>query len=479
MPTPFFADLVRELCREGGTGPLTPTGAVPGHRRFAGAVPAGTEFHYAVTGIARPEEWEVGLGRIDEAGRLVRESVAASSNGGARVDFAPGLKTLALTVGAGWFAGSDAGVAALTGAVAGKQPISTGHDAAATGVAGDTLTVRRGESWVNIPLTMLAYRSAAGTVVTGAPLGGVGGSAAAPSLSFAGDPNTGIFNASADAIGFAAGGAERARLTATGLGIGVTASHPLHLRSGAPTACIEAAVTTGTTLGAKGPRVLLQSDSSTIGNGGEIVFTAGGDIDAERWGALSGHITGNSANGAVGDLVLATKAGTGDTALSPRLVVQATGVVRPGADNIQNLAAASFRWANSYFGASPTVTSDMREKTWHGGASAAELRAAGRIVAELGFYQWNDAIAEKGADGARRHFGVRAQAVWDIMADEALIDPIDADGRPGATPYAFLCWDEWETEGETRTRFGIRPDQLALFLIAGQAARIAALEAAA
>ena len=39
MPTPFFADLVRELAQEGGTGPLTPTGAVPGHRRFADAVP--------------------------------------------------------------------------------------------------------------------------------------------------------------------------------------------------------------------------------------------------------------------------------------------------------------------------------------------------------------------------------------------------------------------------------------------------------
>ena len=29
MPTPFFADLVRELCRDGDTGALMPTGAVP------------------------------------------------------------------------------------------------------------------------------------------------------------------------------------------------------------------------------------------------------------------------------------------------------------------------------------------------------------------------------------------------------------------------------------------------------------------
>ena len=64
MPTPFFADLVREIAHEGGTGPLTPAGAVPGHRRFAGTVPPDTGFHYAIAGVARPEQWEVGLGRI-------------------------------------------------------------------------------------------------------------------------------------------------------------------------------------------------------------------------------------------------------------------------------------------------------------------------------------------------------------------------------------------------------------------------------
>ena len=80
MPNPFFADLVRELAQEGGTGPLTPTGAVPGHRRFADTVPPGVSFHYAVAGIARPEQWEVGTGRIGSDGRLLREVVAASSN---------------------------------------------------------------------------------------------------------------------------------------------------------------------------------------------------------------------------------------------------------------------------------------------------------------------------------------------------------------------------------------------------------------
>src|SRR3546814_18704619 len=96
MPTPFFAGLVREMCQEGGTGPLTPSGAVPGHRRFAGAVPADTRFHYAVAGVAQPGQWETGLGRIDAGGRLQRDRLAGSTAGGGFVDLAPGLQTIAL-----------------------------------------------------------------------------------------------------------------------------------------------------------------------------------------------------------------------------------------------------------------------------------------------------------------------------------------------------------------------------------------------
>src|SRR5690606_37538509 len=151
-----FADLVRELAQEGGTGPLTPTGAVPGHRRFAGAVPPGVSFHYAIAGIAHPDQWEVGTGRIDGGGRLLRDVVAASSADGAMVDFAAGLKTIALTVGADWFAARDTAAAALAGEVAGlgselaglsgaldaKQPLSTSHRSADAADAADMMTVR-------------------------------------------------------------------------------------------------------------------------------------------------------------------------------------------------------------------------------------------------------------------------------------------------------------------------------------------------
>lgn len=52
MPTPFFADMVRALCNEGRTGSLTPSGAVPGQRRFAGAEPVAGCFPYTIAGAA-------------------------------------------------------------------------------------------------------------------------------------------------------------------------------------------------------------------------------------------------------------------------------------------------------------------------------------------------------------------------------------------------------------------------------------------
>ena len=217
--------------------------------------------------------------------------------------------------------------------------------------------------------------------------------------------------------------------------------------------------------------------------------------------ATDGAITAQGSTGAL-SIAAGRSAGWGGnirfiTDTIERMRLTSSGVLQPGSDNTQALAAASFRFTTVYLGSNPIVTSDMREKTWRGAASAAELAAAKRIAAELGFYQWNDAVAEKGEDGARLHFGVRAQAVWAIMADEGLIDPIIENARPDSR-YAFLCYDEWpaiEAVDEVRdeegnvvapavpaqpggNRFGVRPDQLALFLIAAQEARLAALEAA-
>jgi hypothetical protein len=476
MPTPFFADLVREIAHEGGTGPLTPAGAVPGHRRFAGTVPPDTSFHYAIAGVARPEQWEVGLGRIGADGRLLRDTVSASSAAGARVDFAPGLKTIALTVGADWFGASDAAAATLAAelatveeAVAARQPLSTLHGGATAGAADDLVTVRRGEGWVNLPLSALAYRDTAGTLQAGAPLAAVSGTAALPALTFAGDPDTGLFRPAADAVGFAAGGGERARLTATGFGIGVAAPYCRSETVGAANAAT----------------VAIGSDAGAASLGLELW----GTVNALPAAQVRGFVgTGNSGIGTAGDLLIAPRTNascsirflTGSTGPVERWRINAAGVLHPATDNAHDIGGASVRVKILYAATGTINTSDAREKSWRGGANAAELRAAARIGRALGFYRWNDAIAAKGA-AARYHFGAEAQAVWTIMAEEGLVDAIDGDGRPGATPYAFLCWDAWDAADSRSAgdRFGLRIDQLALFLIAAQEQRLAALEAAA
>lgn len=162
-----------------------------------------------------------------------------------------------------------------------------------------------------------------------------------------------------------------------------------------------------------------------------------------------------------------------------RWQILAGGALAPVSDNAVNLGVASTgRIKDTYLVNSPTVTSDATEKEWLGaGFSPAELSAAKRIAAEVGSYKWLAAIAREndGGPAARVHFGVRAQAVWAIMADEGLIDPIE-EGVTPSCPYGFLCWDE--VEDNPNGRFGIRIEQLALFLIAAQEARLTALEAA-
>jgi len=102
----FFADLVREASWGVGDGDLPLGGALPGHRSFADAVPPGARFHYAICGVTHPDQWETGEGAIGDDGTLARTPIA-SSNGAGAIDFSTGLKTIALTVAAAWFAARE------------------------------------------------------------------------------------------------------------------------------------------------------------------------------------------------------------------------------------------------------------------------------------------------------------------------------------------------------------------------------------
>ena len=78
------------------------------------------------------------------------------------------------------------------------------------------------------------------------------------------------------------------------------------------------------------------------------------------------------------------------------------------------------------------VTSDAGLKTTRQ-YGVAERAVAQRIKALGLVYQWNDAIAAKGADRARLHFGVTVQSVIAAFEAEGL-DPFR---------YGVVCYDEW------------------------------------
>lgn len=116
--------------------------------------------------------------------------------------------------------------------------------------------------------------------------------------------------------------------------------------------------------------------------------------------------------------------------LSSKLALETGGVLRPTADNTQTLGTGSFRWSVVYAGTGTINTSDGTKKTVRGGLTEDELAAWGSL--EWVIYQFNDAIAEKGADVARLHCGLTAQMVRDAFAAHGL----------DAHRYGLFCEDD-------------------------------------
>ena len=79
----------------------------------------------------------------------------------------------------------------------------------------------------------------------------------------------------------------------------------------------------------------------------------------------------------------------------------------PSTDNAITLGSASKRWSQLYAGTTTINTSDAAEKANFRPPDEAVLLAA--LDTEQGFYQWAEAVARKGEEGARWHFGPTAQ----------------------------------------------------------------------
>lgn len=94
--TPKFLDRVKESSVTNGTAALTLAGAVTGFQAWS-VLGDGNSAYYTIQAVdanGNPSgAWEVGIGTYTLAGTLLsRDTVLASSNGGALVNFGPGTK---------------------------------------------------------------------------------------------------------------------------------------------------------------------------------------------------------------------------------------------------------------------------------------------------------------------------------------------------------------------------------------------------
>ena len=245
------------------------------------------------------------------------------------------------------------------------------------------------------------------------------GTAALPGMAFGSDPDTGFLRPAANVLAASVGGAEAMRLTATGLGVGGVPTSRMHAVNGA-----------------------LRSTGS---EGGVGLFTEGAWRHTSASAMFFDITTGGPAQ------PVTFRVGSD---FDTKLVIEAAGHLRPGGDNSRTLGSSSFRWSTVFAGTGTINTSDERTKRWHGidpERREVFLRIAERILDELGWFQFEDAINDKGEYWARWHFGARAQRVWAIVADEGLAPPlVEINGEllpdlswQGPPAPAWLTFNSW------------------------------------
>lgn len=145
-----LADRVKETSATTGTGTLTLAGAASGFQSFA-AIGNGNQTYYA---IVMGANWEVGIGTYTAAGTLLsRDTVLASSNAGAAVNFAAGTKDVFVTLPSNRLA-SQSGIIENNDSIDNDYTIATGNNAMSAGpvtiATGKTVTVPTGSVWTVI-----------------------------------------------------------------------------------------------------------------------------------------------------------------------------------------------------------------------------------------------------------------------------------------------------------------------------------------
>ena len=167
----------------------------------------------------------------------------------------------------------------------------------------------------------------------------------------------------------------------------------------------------------------------------------------------------------------------------------------PNTTATYNLGSASYTWNNAYLQNAVTVVSDEHYKEDIVELNDAEIECAKACAKLYRRYKLKTAVAIKGEDGARYHIGTIAQSVMQAFTDAGL----------DWTKYGIITYESWEAtdavvdtvaatcdeEGNELTPettievtpakeageiYMVRYDEFNSFVMAGQEARLAALE---
>jgi hypothetical protein len=114
-----LADRVLETSTTTGSGTITLAGASVGYQSFSTGVGNGNKTYYTIA-LEGGSEWEVGIGTYTSVGDLLsRDTVLASSAGGAKVTFSAGNKQVFVTYPAGKSVnfGISGNISALSGVI--------------------------------------------------------------------------------------------------------------------------------------------------------------------------------------------------------------------------------------------------------------------------------------------------------------------------------------------------------------------------
>jgi len=203
--------------------------------------------------------------------------------------------------------------------------------------------------------------------------------------------------------------------------------------------------------------------TGTITTGGYIQAASGMQVNANYILGWGGGNTWTIPSGALFEFAYS---GTTRFRLEPT-------IIRSLVDNSCALGTGSYRFTTVFATTGTINTSDENEKQDIRPLDEAELRVARALKPLICMYRWKDRVDEKGAD-ARLHTGIIAQRVMEAFAAEGL----------DARNYGLFCVDpkviyhpavrdedgntiEEEWEEPDGVRYGVRYDEMAMFILAG------------